>query len=313
MPLFPRNNVPTNEDEMRQLVNRLYQNVATLEKKVVALENVAPAYSPVARGVDGNISLFGTKPNFQGLDRGMFVDDTYRVPTAVPKGGGFIYSNSGALTWKSPANQGISSEILTSTVDAGTAPLVVSSATKVSNLNADQWDDLDAPANAAGYLLNNGSGTLSWGRDVSVAYKTDNETVNNSDTYQNDDHLSIAVAASTAYFFSLVIQGATANATPGIKFQLTGPTGMAGELTYLGVTTGTTAVKLSGTAWGNAPIAIEDSALWSGIVAPAYLRAEGTILTSSTAGNVVLQWAQYTAHASDTTFRKGSSLVLIKQ
>lgn len=44
----------------------------------------------------------------------------------------------------------------------GTPPAVVASTTKVTNFNADKWDDLDAPADAVGALTNDGSGNLSW-------------------------------------------------------------------------------------------------------------------------------------------------------
>ena len=75
----------------------------------------------------------------------------------------------------------LSASTLTSTVATNTAPLVVASTTLVSNLNADKWDSLEAPANASGYLKNDGAGNTSWGTPAKVFTSTD-QTITASGT-----------------------------------------------------------------------------------------------------------------------------------
>ncbi|MBW2675568.1 MAG: hypothetical protein JRD89_19515 [Deltaproteobacteria bacterium] len=54
-------------------------------------------------GVDGNVGLnarAGDAVNFQSMERGIYVRDCVTVPGAASANGGFLYSNSGALTWR---------------------------------------------------------------------------------------------------------------------------------------------------------------------------------------------------------------------
>lgn len=135
-----------------------------------------------------------------------------------------------------------------------------------------------------------------------AARKTANETVNNSATLQNDDHLVVAVAANATYDFTMVLHY-TSGTTPDLKIGWTVPSGttMAWTAAYydpslsLGMTsnlTQTTVLALGGSTFNQST----------------YIH--GVIITSSTAGNVQLQWAQNSATGSDTIIYAGSYIDL---
>ena len=61
---------------------------------------------------------------------------------------------------------------------------------------------------------------------LTIVRKTADETVNNSDTLQNDDHLLFAVAANKVWEFSIVVYMVTLAASD-FQWNLTGPAGSA--------------------------------------------------------------------------------------
>jgi hypothetical protein len=136
-------------------------------------------------------------------------------------------------------------------------------------------------------------------RPVTVR-KTTNETVNNSTTLQNDDELFIAVEASVTYDFEAEIIY-NSGATPDLKFGWTFPSGLtmfyavyaAGGGTFLGyneIETSVPAVDGAGAAVG--------------------VLLKGTVIVSSTAGTLQLQWAQNALNASNTIVQAGSYIRL---
>lgn len=60
-------------------------------------------------GLDGNIALItsNTAMNFQGMQKGIFINNATTAPTAAPAGGFFHYSNSGVPTWRTSTNNTI--------------------------------------------------------------------------------------------------------------------------------------------------------------------------------------------------------------
>jgi hypothetical protein len=133
-----------------------------------------------------------------------------------------------------------------------------------------------------------------------VIYKSADETVNNSSTFQNDDHLSFAIGANEAWSFSLMFSYRT-GVTPRLKYRIESPSGATTRTYsnyYLDVFHDSSGnydeVLLAGTA-------ISDTD--KGEVATGFVR------NGSTAGNVTLQWAQNTAHESDTKVLQGSYLI----
>lgn len=138
-------------------------------------------------------------------------------------------------------------------------------------------------------------------RPVSVR-KTANETVNNSAVLQNDDELAIAVEANLTYDFDAEIIY-NSGTTPDIKFAWTFPAGLtmfyavyaAGGGVFLGYNEIETSVPVL-----------------DGIGSAVGMLLKGTVIVSSTAGTLQLQWAQNTATASNTVVQPGSYIRLKK-
>lgn len=128
---------------------------------------------------------------------------------------------------------------------------------------------------------------------------TDATAVQSSTTLTNDTVLSVAVEASTVYFFEAHLFFAS-GATPDFKAALGLPSGATAE----GV--------LVDTAAGAAVADLTSAQVFDGGTGTRYALMKGRITVSSTAGNAVVKWAQNTSDASDTQLLAGSSLVLRK-
>jgi len=128
--------------------------------------------------------------------------------------------------------------------------------------------------------------------------KASDETVNNSDTLQDDDDLVLPVDANSTYMFILAGSFVT-NGTADFHIGWTGPASatMAWNET------------LSSSA---AARAIGASPIVQGSTADETIFVLGWLKTVGTAGNLQLQWAQGTATVVDTKLRAGSSLIAIK-
>lgn len=131
-----------------------------------------------------------------------------------------------------------------------------------------------------------------------VAYKAVDETVNNNATLQDDDALFVPVLASATYEMRCHVFY-NSGATPDIKFGWTGPSGA--DLRWM-------SIDAFNTTWLKKPIGGTVSIGTTGVDEGALF--VGTLITSTTAGILQLQWAQNGANASDTKVLAGSSLVL---
>ncbi len=129
-----------------------------------------------------------------------------------------------------------------------------------------------------------------------VVYKSADETVNNSATLQNDDHLSFAIGANEVWGITLQVLF-TSGATPDIKFGWSVPSG-------------TTMSWNVGASFDSAIVSTEsETYALSGGSGLRTAVIYGTIFGNTTAGNVTLRWAQDTANASDTVVKLGSHLI----
>lgn len=133
--------------------------------------------------------------------------------------------------------------------------------------------------------------------------KAANESVTSNTALQDDDHLVLAVAASTKYKIELPLFY-NASASGNLKVAFTFPAGASllvrgngylvggtftSNLNYINASSGVTTLSYAG---GSAP-----SVLLVGI-----------LTVGATAGNLRLQWAQDTSNASPTTIIAGSSM-----
>jgi hypothetical protein len=148
-------------------------------------------------------------------------------------------------------------------------------------------------------LVSGGSGGAG---SLTVVRKTANETVNNSATLQNDDHLLLAIGASEVWEFQFTLWY-DAGVTPDIKFAITVPSGATlrwGNAPW---------VNTAGAAYGTgAESSSGGSRDFAGGTAPRITVIHGMIANSTNAGNLQLQWAQNTANASDTIVYANSTL-----
>ncbi len=131
----------------------------------------------------------------------------------------------------------------------------------------------------------------------SFVYKSANETVNNSDTLQDDDELKFAVGANELWLFQAWIHS-TDTTTADLHYLFTGPAGSTvrwSPIPQFGVTGSfhNTDVK-----FGTAQNTEGNGGHF----------AVGRIDTAGTSGDLQLQWAQSTATANNTIVLIGSWL-----
>ncbi len=154
------------------------------------------------------------------------------------------------------------------------------------------------------------------GATILSAYKTADETVNASSTFQDDDHLSFTVDASTNYIVELVLIGSQISTSPDFKAQFILPS-HDGTTTYLNTLCSTGSIATFQTF--NDDVTGTTVFFTSGLTncmgdntGNNMLRTNGVVTIGGTGGTFKLQWAQNTLTASDTILRVGSYLKLTK-
>jgi len=143
---------------------------------------------------------------------------------------------------------------------------------------------------------------------IAKIYKTADETVNDSSTLQNDNHLVFSIGANEKWSFELVLFY-TSGTTPDIKFAITVPSGATlkwGPSQALYGTSGTWVLTAITEVSGNSVAVAGQAAAVMCVVFWGY------VANSTNAGNVQLQWAQEVANASDTKVLAGSHLIAHK-
>ena len=145
----------------------------------------------------------------------------------------------------------------------------------------------------------------SWFVNVLVAYKTADESVTSSTTFQDDDHLTVAVEANCVYVLEMVLSY-DALAAGDLKTQFVMPAGATVVGAALGLTTTAAATTDDyTTSWvGLANV----GGVGAGSTQAVYAR--GLFTTSGTAGTLKLQWAQTVSSATATRIFTGSYMLL---
>lgn len=142
--------------------------------------------------------------------------------------------------------------------------------------------------------------------DVLTAVKTADESVNNSATLQDDDHLFVTVVAGATYEFSLALFGTQVSAVPGLKLAMAG-TATATSIKYEVIvhddTSGLFAAYARSAALGTS---VNAATLGANDF---YAEIHGTIVVNA-AGTLRLQFAQNTASANNTTLQQHSSMLV---
>jgi len=139
-----------------------------------------------------------------------------------------------------------------------------------------------------------------------LARKTADETVNNSSTLQNDDHLSFSVDVSEVWLVQAWLMCDSASAAD-IKFGWTVPAsatiswGFNSNAGGVASWAGDNLTALATTGSLNASTSAAATIQGIGLV--------GIVAVAGTAGTVQLQWAQVTPTVADTKVRTNSALV----
>ena len=139
--------------------------------------------------------------------------------------------------------------------------------------------------------MENTSGILG----MKIVRKTVDETVNNSNTIQDDDELGLTVAANEVWIFDTLIIAATL-ITSDFKFQFSIPTGATLYYQDTGNTSASNAWTQTNIPSISAP---NDNIL---------LKFRGILINGATAGDIKFRWAQNTATVEDTKVLANSTI-----
>lgn len=138
-----------------------------------------------------------------------------------------------------------------------------------------------------------------------IIVKAANETVNNSDTLQNDDELFFKALTNSTYVISVMIH-TTQQSSSDFRCGFSGPAGTVG--TWI-----SEAEVSSGIGGSNRLIHGIFDGSSSGTTGTGMIPLKGVLATGATAGIVYFMWAQRSAEAEDTIVLAGSNMVYAKQ
>lgn len=145
---------------------------------------------------------------------------------------------------------------------------------------AEGWTIYETDTNL--FRTHDGSDWAITGGNKYRAVKSSDETITNSATLQDDDHLFLSVAANAVYEMQLRLY-LNADAAGDFKCGWSVPTSTTMQWTAVDVRVGTTDGKLNQT--DVLPIATTGPTWQTQTI-------EGTVITSSTAGTLRFRWAQ---------------------
>ncbi len=139
------------------------------------------------------------------------------------------------------------------------------------------------------------------------ARKPDDESLNTNTTLQNDDDLFVDLDTNETWIFQahLVVSGPQ---EPGdIKLAFTVPSGSTLRWSFMGLEIAATSVEgnLREATIDGSGSSVNAHTLFN-VQSPIFIK--GTVLTSTTAGNLQLQWAQRSSDGSNTTIHGQSWL-----
>jgi hypothetical protein len=138
--------------------------------------------------------------------------------------------------------------------------------------------------------------------------KTTTEDVTSSTTLQNDDELAVAMAANSVYSVTMVLEVQAVSLTPDFKFDFAIPTGADGAYTFNSCLSGGSSY---GTIGASADWTTDQTVSLGSSGTRTIIVLHGTVVTSSTAGDLQLRWAQNTSSIDTVFVRSGSSLMLV--
>lgn len=138
-------------------------------------------------------------------------------------------------------------------------------------------------------------------------YKTADESVNNSTTLQNDDHLAWAVAANEVWAWAGHFYITIASGNPLFKMVFAMPVG--GDGTYTAFSSQSNVPSAGTIGIAAYLMSTSQSGFGSGLTS-LLVELVGVYIGGANAGTVQLQWAQNAAVASNLTLKLGSYIDL---
>lgn len=263
------------------------------------IQVLAPAAGGVGIGVNG---MFFMSELVQ--DPGLANDSTAVFPRAALTGFALESSDRAAIYMAADGIYNETQARVSAKADSDGSDVAIQAINAVNAPNSEASITITNPDGGpatATLLLNGKSYDLSAGGGMSLIVKEADETVNNSSALQNDDELLFAVAANEVWQFEgVLIVNSTADGN--FKMAFVGPSGAVGAWGAEMITNDTTPTASQGlaNALGSSDIAVYANTL------PRIFRFWGGIHNGATGGNLTLQWAQNTAHASNTSVLAGS-------
>lgn len=266
-----------------------------------------PQFSWVETGAaaDESITEFKQDAGVLTLQYGNDAYDTFQSVAVFSRTGttsDSINFVTTALQWGGKAlARSDNAETISALWDFTTAPTINSKAIARSD-NAETisalWDFTTAPTINSNTIWNTSS--------QQIKSKTANETVNNSVTLQDDDHLTgFTLVAGKRYKFRVVLKIINAGGAPGFAWQL-----VFTNATQSGWVTGIYEHNTNGVVMVNGNFTSADA--WA-LVDTGVIPLEGGFqANASTGGTLKLQWAQETATVADTIITEDSYIELVQ-
>jgi hypothetical protein len=135
-----------------------------------------------------------------------------------------------------------------------------------------------------------------------IVYKSADEIVNNSAALQDDDHLIVAVLTGQTYFFDVFLRW-NANASGGLSVAIGGTATSSSARDFSWALTqdadDVIGVNVTTTIGDGSPL--NTSSVYG------FMRHRGYFVCNGS-GNLIVRWAQVTAHLSNTTVGQGSHM-----
>jgi len=228
--------------------------------------------------------------------------------------------------WKLALTGGITNGDIAS--DAAIAISKLASAPILESLLTTRGDIIYRGASAAerlakgtaGQYLQQGANDPQWASVsglATIVRKTADETVNNSTTLQNDDHLLLAIAANEVWLINLFLLWTSPTAGVYLKTGWSYPAGCSIKWgTEIQLASTNKAYWSSAVTTASKPALLTETSTWSDILgandAIDGVHLTAIVINGANAGTLNFQWAQATAAPEDTKVLANSCLIAHK-
>jgi hypothetical protein len=261
------------------------------DPKLVVVHSAAPSAptSLLTNGLSNPTNLTGSTPEFSAVYNDGDSSDaavSYQIEVSTSSSFASVYWDSGKTTLASSTPQGTR----IAEISYGGAALA-SSTTYYWRIKF--WDSLDLAG-----AWSTETATFSLTGPSSKVRKSVNESLTSSTALQSDDELRVGVSASTSYLIDGVVFASSTSATPDLVISFSAPNS---AIIAVGYTNDTAEEALLESNATSSRIALQANT-------PKSIHIKGTVKMSSTAGDLILKWAQATANAAATTVLQGSYL-----